>query len=231
MTDVDKINAETAEPLMKAEELKRNAMEAKKEAEDKLETAQKVVKSLTDSEDAQNIAEAAIQSAQSDIAAARRDLGKIETEMEVATELSTDTFSKTEELLRRQKALQTVYIANENHVKSAQEAAESAMNKAKKASEDLYTLNSDFFQVSESLEQKVGKIGSAKDRALDLHNRANKLANSASSKLAKLLDMEKEYEENQRQLDTLSEQLTELNCKMQIHLTVNIIFQNNLKGG
>ena len=67
--------------------------------------------------------------------------------MEVATELSTDTFARTEKLLTQQKSLQTVYIANENHVKSAQEAAESAMSKANKASADLYTLNSDFFQV------------------------------------------------------------------------------------
>ena len=74
--------------------------------------------------------------------------------------------------------------------------------------------------MSDSLDQKSGKIGSAKDRALDLHRRANNLANSASSKLANLLDMEKEYEENQRQLDSLSSQLTQLNCKMQIHLMV-----------
>ena len=147
MTDVDKINAETAEPLMKAEEVKKLATDAKAEAESKLETAKRVVQSLSDSEDAQNVAEAAISSAQSNIASARRDLGQIETEMEVATELSTDTFARTEELLAQQKSLQTIYIANENHVKSAQEAAESAMSKANKASGDLYTLNSDFFQV------------------------------------------------------------------------------------
>ena len=222
MTDVDKINAETAEPLMRAEDLRKQATEAKEGAQTKLETAQRVVQSLADSEDAQNVAEAAIASAQNNIESARRDLGQIETEMEVATSLSTETFDRTEELLRQQKSLQTVYIANENHVKSAQDAAESAMNKANKASADLYTLNSDFFQVSDSLEEKSGKIGSAKDRALDLHRRANNLSNSASSKLAKLLDMEKEYEENQRQLDSLSAQLTQLNCKMQIHLMVSI---------
>ena len=224
MTDVDKINAETAGPLIQAEDLKRQADKAKTAAAAKLETAENVVKSLADSEDAQNIAETAIASAQRDIATARRDLGQIETEMEAATTLSSETFARTESLLKEQKGLQTIYIANENHVKSAKAAAEMAMNKANKANSDLYKLNTDFFEVSSSLAQKSGKIGSAKDRALDLQKRANNLANSASSKLANLQDMEKEYEENQRQLDTLSSQLTELNCKMQIHLSVFIAF-------
>ena len=96
------------------------------------------------------------------------------------------------------------------------------MNKANKASSDLYKLNADFFNVSTSLTAKSDKIGRSKDRALDLQKRANNLANSASSKLASLLDMEKEYEDNQRQLDILSIRLIELNCKMQIHLLVSI---------
>ena len=220
VTDVEKINAQTAAPLLQAEELKRMADAAKNEAATKLETAEKVVKSLTDSADAQNVAEQAISSAQSDIAAARRDLGQIETEMEVATQLGEDTIRRTEELVKEQKSLQTIYIANENHVKSAQAAAELARNKAIKASNDLYKLNSDFETVSNSLTEKSATIGSAKDRALSLQKRANNLANSASSKLAKLEDMEKEYEENQRQLDLLSTQLTDLNCNMQIHLMV-----------
>merc|ERR1711870_77039 len=93
------------------------------------------------------------------------------------------------------KALQTAYISNENHVKKAQ-------------------------TVSEGLTQKEDKIGSAKDRALGLQRRANKLSNSASQKLADLLDMEKQYEENQKELELLSESLTNMNCQMQIHLKV-----------
>ena len=36
----------------------------------------------------------------------------------------------------------------------------------------------------------------------------------------KLLDMEKEYEENERQLKNLSAELEKLNCEMQIHLEI-----------
>jgi len=152
--------------------------------------------------------------------AARRDLGRIETEMDAATSLSRETFDRTQQLLGQQQALQTIYIANEDHVKNAKTAAEQAMTKADKASKDLYKLNTDFGEVSASLAEKSDKIGSAKNRALDLQRRANNLAHSASSKLTTLQDMEAEYEENQRQLDALSSQLTELNCKMQTHLLV-----------
>ena len=221
VTDVDKINEETAGPLAQAEGLKFQADLARTLAAEKLTTAENVTKSLEEAEDAQNDAEAAISSAQADIAAARKDLALIEADMEAATGVSDETFQRTEDLLRRQKSLQTAYIANDNHVKSAQTAAEMAMSKANKANADLYKLNADFFNVSASLAAKSEKIGRSKDRALDLQKRANNLANSASSKLSSLLDMEKEYEDNQRQLDGLSTRLIELNFKMQIHLLVS----------
>jgi chromosome segregation ATPase len=207
--------------LAEAEGLKFQADMARNLAAEKLTTAENVTKSLEAAEDAQNDAEAAITSAQADIAAARKDLALIEADMEAATGLSDDTFRRTEDLLRRQKSLQTAHIANDNHVKAAQAAAETAMAKANRANADLYKLNADFFNVSASLVAKGDKIGRSKDRALDLQRRANNLANSASSKLTSLLDMEKEYEDNQRQLDGLSTRLIELNCKMQIHLLVS----------
>ena len=142
-----------------------------------------MTKSLGDAEDAQSAAEAAIAAAQRDISEARADLGFIESEMQDATRISDKTFADTEELMEKQKALQTAYISNENHVKKAQTVAEGAKSLASKANSDLYALNSKFRTVSESLTQKEDKIGSAKDRALGLQRRANKLSNSASQKL------------------------------------------------
>merc|ERR1711934_88153 len=176
--------------------------------------------SLGDAEDAQSGAEAAIAAAQKDISEARSDLGFIESEMQDATRISDKTFADTEVLMEKQKALQTAYISNENHVKKAQTVADGAKSLASKANSDLYALNSKFRTVSESLTRKEEKIGSAKDRALGLQRRANKLSNSASQKLADLLDMEKQYEENQKELESLSESLTTMNCQMQIHLKV-----------
>merc|ERR1711988_2071391 len=121
-------------------------------------------------------------------------------------------------LMEKQKQLQTAFISNENHVKKAQAAAEGAKTQASKANADLYKLNSDFKNVSESLSSKEANIGSAKDRALNLQRRASTLSNSASQKLSDLLDMEKQYEENQRELEELSETLQTMNCEMLVHL-------------
>merc|ERR1712083_301702 len=89
---------------------------------------------------------------------------------------------------------------------------------ASQANADLYKLNSDFKNVSESLSSKEANIGSAKDRALNLQRRASTLSNSASQKLSDLLDMEKQYEENQRELEELSGTLQTMNCQMLVHL-------------
>merc|ERR1711902_139000 len=193
-------------------------MGAKKDAEAQLKRAENVTKSLGDAEEAQNAAEEAIQSALADIASARKDLGFIQSEMEEATAVSDSTFDNTNLLMEKQKQLQTAFISNENHVKKAQAAAEGAKSQAPKANADLYKLNSDFKIVSESLSNKEEDIGSAKDRALSLQRRASTLSNSASQKLADLLDMEKQYEKNQKELEELSETLQTMNCQMQIHL-------------
>merc|ERR1712066_669803 len=112
---------------------------------------------------------------------------------EEATSVSDATFDNTNELMERQRQLQTAFISNENHVKKAQAAAEGAKSQASQANSDLYKLNSDFKNVSESLSSKEANIGTAKDRALNLQRRASTLSNSASQKLSDLLDMEKQY--------------------------------------
>jgi hypothetical protein len=56
-----------------------------------------------------------------------------------------------------------------------------------KANTELYKLNIGFKNVSVSLESKTESIGSAKDRAVDLQQRANALATSASNQLSNLL--------------------------------------------
>merc|ERR1711902_94391 len=117
--NVDKINQETAQPLQEAESLKARADQSREMAAAQLAKAEKVTKSLGDAEDAQSAAEAAIAAAQRDISEARADLGFIESEMQDATRISDKTFADTEELMEKQKALQTAYISNENHVKKA----------------------------------------------------------------------------------------------------------------
>ena len=87
----------------------------------------------------------------------------------------------------RQKTLQTDFIKNQNHVSSAQKAAEDAKKQASKANTELYKLNIGFKNVSVSLDSKTDSIGSAKDRAVELQQMANALATSASNQLSNLL--------------------------------------------
>jgi len=218
--NVDRINEETAAPLVLAKSLKQSADQAKEAAAAQLARAERVTKSLGDAEDAQSAAEAAIETAMKDISDARVDLGFIESEMQEATRVSNDTVDGTTELLKKKEALQTAYIYNENQVKKAQLAAQGAKDQASKANSDLYALNTKYRTVSSDLTEKENKIGSAKDQALGLQRRANALSNSASQKLANLLDMEKQYEDNQKELEELSDILIHMNCQMQIHLKV-----------
>lgn len=220
VTDVEQINKDTEGPLAKAKALKNEADLARAEAATQLSRAENVTNSLGLAETAQSEAGNAINEANANIEKSRRHLATIDSEMDVAVEVSTETFDATSELLARQKTLQTVYIANENHVKSAQQAAEKAKLQARRAGDDLYQLNAGFKNVSSNLETKTTSIGTAKDKAVDLQKRANSLANSASNKLTNLFDMEKEYEENERQLKELSDQLLMLNCQMEVHLKV-----------
>jgi len=220
VTDVENINNETRQPLETAAKLKESADKAKINAAEQLSRAKNVTKSLGAAEEAQNAAEEAIQSALADISSARQDLGFIKSELDEATDISDNTFAETKELLKKQSKLQTDFLSNEIDVKKAQAAAEGAKSQASKANTDLYKLNSDFKNVSESLTHKEANIGSAKDRALNLQRRASTLSNSASQKLTDLLDMETQYEENQKELEVLSEMLTSMNCQMQIHLKV-----------
>ena len=57
---------------------------------------------------------------------------------------------------------------------------------ASSANAELYQLNSEFKNVSSSLDVKTNDIGRAKDLAVDLQRRANELATSASNKMANI---------------------------------------------
>ena len=66
---------------------------------------------------------------------------------------------------------------------SFQAAAESARKQADDANDDFYKLNTEFKAVSNDLNNTSATIGSAKVQALDLQERAQKLANDFANKL------------------------------------------------
>ncbi|XP_040566371.1 laminin subunit beta-1 isoform X1 [Lepeophtheirus salmonis] len=220
VTNVDQILQETEEDLLKAQSLQVRADDTRVRAASQLEEATRVTSSLSNAVEDQNKADIAIQEASEDIIAARSDLEKISDQMETAVGSADASFNGVSELAERQKNLQTVFIQNENHVNSAQNAAIQAKNQADSANAELYQLNKGFKNVSESLRGKMNTIGISKDKAIDLQRRASELSTSASSKLGNLLDVEKEFERNEETLTQLNAELIRLNCEMMIHLQV-----------
>lgn len=108
---------------------------------------------------------------------------QIEADMEIAINEADILVSGITTLANRQMMLQTEYTKNEKRVLSATDAALKAKTKADKANTELYQLNNGFKNVSGTLEVKSGTIGGAKNLALDLQERANRLSNQASNKL------------------------------------------------
>ncbi|QQP36582.1 Uncharacterized protein FKW44_021729, partial [Caligus rogercresseyi] len=187
VTNVDQILRETEEDLQRAQSLQVRADDTRQRAASQLEEATRVTSSLSDAVEDQNKAEIAIQEASEDIIAARNDLEKISDQLKTAVTSADESFDGVSKLADRQKNLQTVFIQNENHVNSAQNAAIQAKNQADSANTELYQLNKGFKEVSENLRGKMNTIGISKDKAIDLQRRASELATSASAKLENLL--------------------------------------------
>lgn len=90
------------------------------------------------------------------------------------------------DLTIRHQQLQTEFIKNENRVKMAAKATATAKTKARSANGVLYQLNNEFSNISNGLQAKTVDIGSAKDLAVRLQERANDLSTSSSNKLASI---------------------------------------------
>ena len=166
---------------------------------------------------------------------------QIQNDMNNAVSLADTLVYEVTDLVATQRKLEQNYITNENRVKLATDAAIQAKTQADKANTELYHVNNGYRNVSSRLEIKGQSIGGAKDLALDLQKRANNLANFATNKISVIrgkpmnfyffvfesnlikiffIDIEKEYEDNESELNKLSNQLISLNCEMMIHLQV-----------
>jgi coxsackievirus/adenovirus receptor len=219
VADVEGILGDTRADLSRVETLLTTAKEAEQFAGGELEKANKVTDDLSKALEAQNKADVSIQTTQTKIDSARKDLAQIANDMDQATNAADASVDDVRDLTERQTLLQTEYIKNENRVNAA-EAAKDAKAKANQANNDLYLLNTGFKNVTDTLQEKTVTVTGAKDMAMDLQKRANALSNSATNKIANLKDIESEFESNERKLMSLSQELVKLNCEMKIHLKV-----------
>ena len=187
VSNVDQILEDTSSDLNRAEQLEKAAKDVREEAVKQLKQAEAVTLDLSKASEAQNDADQKIQTTQTDIDSARKDLATISFKMEEATAAADASVIDVKKLSERQEELQTKYIKNENRVKVAREAADGATKQATGANNDLYHLNTQFKNVSESLNGTSVSIGSAKVQALNLQERATRLANEFANKLSQLV--------------------------------------------
>lgn len=214
LTDIDKILAETAGNLDLARGLKGRADRAKKKAEEILEVAQQVLTALDDARDAQDKAQKAIDKANQAIVAAEVDLTQIASETSAAQEVANKSVDDIEVLKGKLNDLKQKFVENERGVKKAANEATVAGHLANQAEKDAEDLEDKYNKAIGELEEKARLSGAAKDKAESIRNRANELAHNATNKLRELMDMEDEFNKNERRLRDLSDELDELNVQM-----------------
>jgi len=155
VADVEGILRDTSGDLGKVQLMAKSANDAEKFAQDQLDKANNVTDDLTKAEEAQNEADNLVQSSQTKIDSARKDLAQIANDMEKATNAADASVVDVRDLTNRQIDLQTQYIKNENRVNAAQNAAEDAKTQAVAANAELYLLNTGFKNVTTTLTTKI----------------------------------------------------------------------------
>ncbi|KAG1659411.1 Laminin subunit beta-1 [Nymphon striatum] len=214
LTDIDTILDATATDLEVARKLKDRADKSKDNADLILDTAQRVLTALTEAEAAQGKAQAAIDDANKDIDAAELDLAQIASETAAAQQVANKSVNDIDGLKDRLEELKKKFTENDRDVKIASKESVLADKLAQKSQQDATSLEDKYDEASQALEDKAKSSGDAKKRADELRERANKLAQNAQGKLSDLQTLEGEYDVQERKLMDLSDELAELNRRM-----------------
>ncbi|KAL4226155.1 Laminin subunit beta-1 [Mactra antiquata] len=214
LQNIDGILADTTDNLTLAEVLKERADNASKAAAAILDTAQGVLRALNGSLEAQNKARVAIDQADQDIKDAQTDLTQIESETAAAEEKSKDTMNRVDNLQVSLEGLQTKINENDFKVQNAENVANEAANLADMATKDAQDLEDKYPDVLNRLNDKYNSTADAKGRVERLRQRADKLATETTAKLQKLKSMNNEFEGYEKQLQSLSDRIDELNNDM-----------------
>ncbi|XP_052780094.1 laminin subunit beta-1-like [Mya arenaria] len=218
LQNIDNILDDTREDLGTAEKLKERAENASKAAAAILDIAQGVLKALNGSKEAQDKAKMAIDQADSDISDAQTDLTQIESETTAAEEKSKNTMDKVDTLRENLDGLQTKITENEFKVKNAEDTANEAENLANQASTKAQSLEDQYPDVLNKLNDKYNSTADAKSRVENLRKRADDLATESTAKLKKLRDMNTEFENYEQQLVKLTSRIDEYNANMTKYL-------------
>ncbi|KAK7490606.1 hypothetical protein BaRGS_00018209 [Batillaria attramentaria] len=219
LQDIEKILAETENSRALAQRLNESAEQASTEARNILDTAQEVRNALEGARKAQEAAEAAINQAQADITNAESDISMIGTETAEARGLSQKSLELLQALKDRLKDLQNRYFANDRTIQAAEETINKAEVEAEAAERKTTILENNYDDTSDDLNRKYNATADARERA-------SKLAMKAEAILTKTLKQKKDLEviqqeigDNEKALVELSDNIDELNRRMDEYLS------------
>ncbi|XP_035719159.1 laminin subunit beta-1-like isoform X1 [Vespa mandarinia] len=219
LTDSDKILADTKDDLELAHNLEESANQAKDTALKKQNETNEVVLLLTEAKKAQELAKAAIDTAQSDVAKSEKDLTDIAVLIKEAQTKANDTTDSVKALDTRLKQLQkqsakNAFILNkEIEVETLKVANEARVveGKTKKLAEE-------YKKADEFLNYRINKSEDDIKRAKKLLQRASELTADTSTKFKDLDGMESVYKDNERILTDLMAEIDSLTVEMVKHL-------------
>lgn len=215
LSNVDAILEQTNDDVRKAEQLLQDAKRARTRAESVKNTAETVKQALEDARRAQAAAEKAIQRAKSDIGQTEDRLAQIQSETAASEKNLNDAMDRLGMLGGQIEALKTKRANNSLVASRAEETATMARDKANEAKQLLDgELTDKYRTVQDLVDRKAKTVQEAKQKAEKLRDEAKKLLKEAQNKLQRLNDLEIDYEENEKTLESKARQLDGLEDKM-----------------
>lgn len=218
LQNIDQILADTENSRAEAQRLNRSAEQASIEAREILATAQEVRKALEGARKAQEMAENAINQAETDIADAESDLSMIDSETSTARDLSDESLRLLQELKERLEKLRTRYFKNDLDIQTAEETINKAEIAAEAAERKATILENDYADTSANLNKKYDTTADARERASKLAAKADKILQDTLRQKNSLENIQQDIGDNEKALVELSEDIDELNRRMDAYL-------------
>ncbi|KAG9345888.1 hypothetical protein JZ751_009044 [Albula glossodonta] len=211
LSDVEVILNQSAADIQRAENLLDQARKASKEATDARDTAMMVKEALEEAERAQNVVSEAIKQARNDIKGTQDLMASVESETAASEFRLNNATQRLQQLERDVSLLREKATSNALSADQTEKSTEATNQVAEQVKKELDTeLKEKYSSVEDLITQKAAGVADARKKAEQLQQEAQELLSQASSKLQRLKELERSYEENQKTLEDKASQLVEL---------------------
>jgi len=185
-----------------------------------LDLSQKIFNALTVAEEAQDEAQTAIQAANEDIISTGIHLVQIASETTEAHSKANASVVEAEMLRERLRDLEWKLKKNDQDAQDAERETKEAGGLAETAAAEANKLEKEYARMLLSLNEAAVTGDAAHDLSSRLQEKTSRLLATANSKFTKLEEMEKEFMQNERRLDDLSDIIMQLDARMTNYLQV-----------